>query len=187
MLIYLLRERERACVHVSKGVGGTERLRERERQRENPKQVPRCQGRVWCGARSHQPRDRDLSWNWESDTQLTESPRRPPATAFEPTFFWHDSYLPSLDCSMDALKANADLMRGFWTCRLRGLLSFSSNTPYLKYFVYSTAFKDNEPFIVSCFIHRKLRNCQSRLPINTRSPVPPARGYAAARQAVARL
>ena len=50
-----------------------------QRERENPKQTPPDQG-AWCRAPSHLPWDHDLSWNQESDTQLTELPGVPLTT-----------------------------------------------------------------------------------------------------------
>ena len=51
-------ERQRACMWA----------REVQREkRENPKQVPCCQRRAWCGAWTHKPWDDDLSRNQESD------------------------------------------------------------------------------------------------------------------------
>ena len=43
----------------------------------NPKQTPHHQHRAWCGARSHNPGNHDLSWNKELDTQPAEPPRYP--------------------------------------------------------------------------------------------------------------
>ena len=40
---------------------------ERERERENLKQVPLCQCRARCGAQTHKPWDHDLSPNQESE------------------------------------------------------------------------------------------------------------------------
>ena len=59
-----------------KGVG-----RGRERERENSKQVPHCQCRAPCGARTHKPRDHDLSQNQELDAQSPEPPRCPASTS----------------------------------------------------------------------------------------------------------
>ena len=42
-----------------------EREAGREGERENPKQAPSCQRRGPCGARTHEPRDHDLSQNQE--------------------------------------------------------------------------------------------------------------------------
>ena len=39
------------------------RSREREGERENPRQAPCCQLRAWLGAWWHEPWDHDLSWN----------------------------------------------------------------------------------------------------------------------------
>ena len=67
-LVYLpvFREGVRKCRHKrerEQGEGQTERGRERE----NPKQAPHCQCGVRCGARTHEPRDGDLSGIQESD------------------------------------------------------------------------------------------------------------------------
>ena len=48
----------------------------RERGRENPKQAPYHQHRVWCRPLSHKLCDHDLSWNQEPDAE-PESPRCP--------------------------------------------------------------------------------------------------------------
>ena len=42
----------------------------RERGRENPKQAPHCQHRMWRGPQTHKPQDHDLSWNQEPSTQV---------------------------------------------------------------------------------------------------------------------
>ena len=55
MFIYLLTERERA------GEG------QREREKENPKQDPHCKCIAQRGAWTHEPRDRALSRNQESN------------------------------------------------------------------------------------------------------------------------
>ena len=48
-----------------------------EAESENPKQALCCQRWAWCGAWTHELWDHDLSWNQESDAQLTKPPRRP--------------------------------------------------------------------------------------------------------------
>ena len=69
--VYLFWERVRVCAHrrVHKHRGGA------ERGRENPKQVPYCQRRAGLQACTHEPWDRDLSQNQQSDAWLTEPPR----------------------------------------------------------------------------------------------------------------
>ena len=51
---------------------------EREKERENPKQAPQCQGRTGHGAGSHQPFTHALGKNQDSDAQPTEPPRCAP-------------------------------------------------------------------------------------------------------------
>ena len=66
--VYLfLRERERQ--RASKG--GAQRERGRHRIW-NRLQALRCQRRAWCGARTHEPRDHDLSQSWTFN-QLSHS------------------------------------------------------------------------------------------------------------------
>ena len=81
LFIYFEREREtdreRVCVCVCVCVCVRAGEEQRERERENPKQAQLCQRRARHGARSHKLWDHDLSWNQESDPQLTEPPRCP--------------------------------------------------------------------------------------------------------------
>ena len=53
-----------------------------KRERENLKQALHCQHRARCGAWTHKPWDRDLSWSQESDGPLTELPRGPSQAFF---------------------------------------------------------------------------------------------------------
>ena len=53
-----MRERERTHAQVGKG------QRDRETERENPKQAPYCQHGARHGARSHKPWDHDLCQSW---------------------------------------------------------------------------------------------------------------------------
>ena len=69
MSVYFEGEREH-------GVG--QRERERERERENPKQAPHCQSGARYGARTHEPRDPDLSPNQE----WTLNPLRHPGALY---------------------------------------------------------------------------------------------------------
>lgn len=110
---------------------------------------------------------------------VTCSESQPPL--LNPNFSNMDFLLSSLDCLVDILTANGDWTRSLWTRHQWGRLAFSSDAPYLKYFVYSTAFKKNT-FVIPCFIHQRLCNCQSRLLINVGSPLPSAQGCTAARR-----